>query len=409
MARGKRKRSRRGPGEGTIVQRADGRWMARVRLGREGKKPKYIYGRTFDEAREKLTLFNAERDQGLPVAPERQTVAQFFHTWLEQVVKPHRRPATYACYSDLSRKHIVPALGHVQLQKLTAQQVLAFQNDKRRDGYSGRTVQLLHDILGIALEQARRWGLVRQNVARLVERPHLDPPPPRHLEQDQAKTFLTALQGHRLEALFLLTLATGLRRSEVLGLTWDKISYEEGTITVSRTLQRIRGEWRYQEPKTARGHRTFSLPAFALAALRAHRVRQLEQQALAGWRWDDCGLRIADCATAPVGDNSAIRNPQSAFGGLVFCTRFGTPLDPRSVKRQLDRILKGAGLPHVRFHDLRHTVATLLHDEGVPIKAISEMLGHADERTTWGLYVHNTERKRKETAEAAERLFGKGS
>jgi integrase len=208
-----------------------------------------------------------------------------------------------------------------------------------------------------------------------VRRPEIHP-----LTPEQARTFLDAARGDRLEALYSVALAIGLRQGEALGLRWEHIDLDGGELRVRVALQRIAGKLQLVEPKTRQSRRTIPLPQVAVNALRAHRVSQLEERLLAGDRWVDTGL--------------------------VFCTPKGTPLDARNVTRRFQKLLKQTDLPHQRFHDLRHTCATLLLVQGVPPRVVMEILGHSQISLTMDTYTHVVPALKREAANRMDALLG---
>jgi len=361
--------SKRGQNEGTICKRDDGRWVAALNLGytvgKDGTRRrhrKWFYGATRREVQEALTKALRDHQQGLPVAVEKQTVAQYLDRWLADVAKPSLRPSTFTSYESYVRLHIKPALGHHQLAKLAPQHVQAFLNAKGASGLSPRTVQYLRAILRRALGQALRWGLVARNVATLVDPPRSRRPEVRPLSPEQARAFLESVKGDRLEALWSVAVAVGLRQGEALGLRWDDVDLDGGTLRVRHAMQRVGGKPTFVEPKTDRSRRTIALPASIVAALRAHKVRQLEERLLAGGRWHDWGL--------------------------VFPSTIGTPLDGANVTKRLQAHLERVGLPRQRFHDLRHCCASLLLAQGVHPRVVMEVLGHSQIALTMDTYSH---------------------
>lgn len=376
--------SRRGHNEGSIYQRAsDGKWVGSINLGvgPGGKrKRKSFYGNTRKEVADKLRTALHDHEAGLTVDPKRITLGDFLHNWLEESVKPSVRITTYENYSVLTRTHILPALGHVTLQKLTPQQIQHFLNTKLEVGKSTRTVQYLLVLLRRSLGLAVKWGMVQRNVALLVDPPRVQHKEIQPFTPTQAKQFLEAVQGHKLEALFTVALALGLRRGEALGLRWEDVDLEGGTLTVRASLQRAGGKLQLMEVKTERSHRVVKLPKFALLSLKAHKVRQIEDRLVAGARWQTTGM--------------------------VFSTGIGTPYDPRRLNEDFEKALKLAGLPHIRFHDLRHSAATLLMAQGVPIKMVSELLGHSTTRMTLDVYSHVLDPMRQEAADRMDDLLG---
>ena len=245
-------------------------------------------------------------------------------------------------------------------------------------GLSPRTVQYARAVLRKALNQALRWGLVPRNVATLV-----DPPRSKRHEivffaPDQANAFLDTARGDRLEALYRVALSLGLRQGEALGLRWEDVDLERGVLRVRVALQRIDGVPQLVEPKTPRSHRTIALPRPLAAHLRAHRTRQITER-LACPRWQDWDL--------------------------VFPSSVGTPLSPQNLTKRYKALLRDAGLPAMRFHDLRHSCASLLLAQGVPARVVMETLGHSQIGLTLNTYAHVMPELQRQAAEAMERLF----
>jgi integrase len=323
--------SKRGNNEGSIYKRNDGRWVASVSLGREnGKlKRKYFYGETRKQAQEQLAKALRDVQQGLPLPTERLQVGQYLDEWLSEIAKSKIRRKTFVTYQQLIRLYLKPGLGQKVLAKLTPQDVQKYINMKLEEGLSAQTVTHLHAVLRNALNRAVKWGLVVRNVATLVDPPHVKRYEATPLDPQQARRLLNSLQHDRLEALFTVPLAIGLRPGEALGLMWSDIDWDRGTLQVSRSLQRIEGKLRIDELKSRSSRRSVKIPEVALSSLKAHRLRQAEERLAAGLNWRDTGL--------------------------IFTTRRGTPLAPRFVARSFKRILKQAQLPDARVYDLRAT------------------------------------------------------
>jgi integrase len=355
---------RRGHGEGNVYRRADGRWAARVSVGyRNGKRSRrWVYGKTRGEVANKLRDTIQSHQQGSLVEPGRVTVGQFLTRWLEDCARPKLRPRTLVSYTQMIRLHIAPGLGPIPIQRLTPQQIQSWLNDRRKAGLSPRTCQYARAILRSALEQGLRWGVVSRNVSTLVESPRVPRHEIRPLQPDQARALLEAVRAHRLGALFTVALALGLRQGEALGLQWDAVDFQAGALAVRRALQRVGKQWQLVEPKSERSRRVIALPRVAVVALRAHRVRQKRERLLAGGDWKEAGF--------------------------VFTTRMGTPLDPINLTKTFKRLLRAAGLPSIRFHDLRHTAATFLLAQGVDARTIMETLGHSQISLTLNTYSH---------------------
>ncbi len=370
--------SQRGHNEGTIFKRADGRWCGQVSL--DGGKRKSVYGRTRQDVARKLIEVFRDRDRGLPIVAERQTLAQYLVSWLD--AKAHQLDvATQERYGQLIRLHILPVLGKAALTKLNAQQVQALYANKISEGLSARTVRQLHVVLKSALKSAVRLGIVQFNVCERVDPPRPSRSELHPLTPEQAQAFLRATHGDRLEALFVLAVHTGMRQGELLGLRWSDVILDSATLQVRGTLQRVPGHKRIKDPKTASSRRRVTLSAQAVEALRAHRTRQLAERIALGPEWSD--------------------------EDLVFPGPSGHPLNYRGMTDDhFKRALRRADVPEIRFHDLRHTCATLLLLGGVHPKIVSEMLGHSTISITLDTYSHVLPTMQRDAAATLERLFG---
>ena len=357
----------RGHGEGSIYQRKDGRWAASITV--EGFKRKTFYGKTRKEVQEKLKTALHQQQQGTLVTTPQQKVAQFLVHWLEDVHKHSVRPRTYERYEAMIRLHLVPGIGHHPLQKLSPQHLQSFYAKKLDAGLSPTTVISFHKMLHLALDKAVHWGLVPRNVCDAVEPPHVKRYEIQPLNAEQIQQFLTAARGHRLEALFVLALATGMRRGELLALKWRDINFAIGTLQVRRILTHMpvklngKGGYVEAEPKTEKSRRSIALASFALEKLKQHRVIQLEEKLKAGPAWTDRDLVFS-----------------STVGGHLHTSRI--------LFAQFKKLLKEAGLPDIRFHDLRHSSATMLLSLGVHPKVVQEILGHSQISMTMDIYSH---------------------
>ncbi len=373
---------RRGHGEGTIRRRQDGRWEAAITL--EGRRRKSLYGKTRLEAQQKMVAALKARQDGLPIGTnDRQTVAQFLTRWLEETAKPRVRPKTYVSYEGHIRLHLVPVIGRVPLTKLSPDHVQRLYNDKLEAGLSARTIHHFRETLRSALSDALRWGHVSRNVAALVDPPRAKRHEIRPLSPEEARTFLEASRTHRLHALYSVVLAVGLRQGEALGLGWDDVDLKRGEIRVARALQRVGGKLTYVEPKSETSRRVVAIPVPIVAELQAHQDAQGFERRGAGEKWTETGL--------------------------VFTTKIGTPLDGGNVTKQFQAILEGAGLPRQRFHDLRHSCASLLLAQGVHPRVVMETLGHSQISLTMNTYSHVMPELQREAADKmGELLFALG-
>ena len=376
--------ARRGQGEGSIYQRADGRWVGSVTVGYEdGKqKRKYFYAKTRKAVQHKLTKALNDQQQGLPVAfDDRLTVAQFLDDWLENSVKPSVRPRTYTSYEQMVRVHLKPILGHIPVTKLAPQDVQRFINVKLESGLSARTVEYGRAVLRRALNQALRWGMVPRNVATLVDPPRSKRPEIEPLTVEEAQAFLTAVKGDRLEALYTVALAVGLRQGEALGLRWQDVDLDAGTLAVRKQLQRLDGTLQLVDLKTDRSRRTIALPTVSVDVLRRHRILQLEERLAAGGRWVE--------------------------SGLVFTTTIGTPIDARNLVKWFHEHRERASIRHIRFHDLRHTCATLLLVQGIHPRVVMDILGHSQISLTMDTYSHVIPSLQEEAAEKMNAILSR--
>ena len=364
---------KRGNGEGTIVKRADGRWMASLTLGRDPQtgvlKRASFYGTTRTEVAARLAEALRDRAHGVFVAPHKMTLSEWLHRWLTTYKQPEVRPSTYQSYEQQIRVRILPALGHILLRDLEPYHLQQFYNTLATR-CAPRTVRYTHAVLRSALGLAEKHQQIPRNPTLLCTLPR-DPRKdwPTLSPQQVRDTLFPLLRTERLHAAFIVAVFTGLRRGELLGLRWQDVDMQAMTLQVRQSASRLRVEGQahktavvMQVPKTPQSRRTIPLPALCVQALRSHKARQAEERLLLGSAYTDLDL--------------------------VFCRPDGTPLDPKWMNRTLARLLARAGLPRMRFHDLRHTFATLLMQLGESPKTVSQLLGHAGVQITLDWYTH---------------------
>jgi integrase len=389
--------TRRARGEGSLYRReSDGKWVGAV-TDEDGKR-RVVYGETQREARDKLRALVHAVESGLPVTPERLTVGAYLDEWCSVTLPDRVRagrlaPSTLDSYRDICERHIIPAIGGVKLSKLTPARVRAWVGTKlsetsnRGRPLSARTVAYCHAVLRKSLNDALRDELVPKNVAALVEPPAQRREPVEPLSADEARQLLAAGAEHRLRTLWLVLLSLGLRRGEALALRWEDVDLDVGTVTIQRSLQRVRtnertpsgrrrGELREVAPKTSSSAATIALPDSLVAALREHRKTQAAER-LAAVAWVD--------------------------PGLVFTTHVGTALEPRNVNRAWEHLCTRAGVRRVRLHDLRHSAATFMLAAGADLKVIQATLRHSRLSTTSDVYAHVLADVQRQ---AAERMDG---
>ncbi len=382
---------RRGNGEGSIIKRKDGRWQASATVGfdYEAGKPRraYFYGKTRREVQEKLSEALGRVKAGKYVAPSRMTVGEWMDTWLNDYMKPSLRPTTWGSYEMQIRQHIKPALGHLRLVQLQTSHLQRLYNEKlaggRADGKAGglspRSVRYIHTVIHIALEQALKEQHITINPANVVKLPRVTKKEMNTLDIEGISKFLEAARDTRHYAAYLLELATGLRRGELLGLRWQDVDLKAGTLRVTQQYVRTNDGNIFQAPKTNLSRRTVQIPQNVVKEIRAHKAWQAQYRLALGEAYEN--------------------------NDLVFCNEDGRPLDPRSFTRHFGRVLARAGLPKMCFHDLRHTFATLSLQEGVSARAIQEALGHHTAAFTMTTYSHVTDRMKQDASDKIGNLL----
>ena len=371
--------SKNGNGEGGITRhKKSGLYMARYTVQTPtGSKRKTLYGKTRREVDEKLTKAKADRDGGLLFDADNMKLGEYLGRWLTDSVRDTVRPTTFERYEQMVRLHIRPVLGQLKLKNLTSTHVRGLYRQKLDAGLAPRTVQYVHVTLHKALEQAIVDGLIPRNVTEAVKPPQVRREEMRPLTAEQVRILFDVGAGDRLEALYVLAVTTGLRQGELLGLKWDDVDLEEGTLRVRRTLTTAKSGPALAAPKTKGSRRTVRLKQTPLSALKSHLNRQLEEIDRAGDRWRE--------------------------NGLIFASEAGEPLDRRIITtHRFKPLLKRAGLPQIRFHDLRHTCATILLSKNVNPKVVSEMLGHSSIAITLDTYSHVLPTMQESAADAME-------
>lgn len=341
--------------------------------------------KTEKEAERILRERLAQADAGGIVAPSRITLKAL----LEEHYLPHAkqtlRPTTYASYEIVTRKHVLPALGHLRVEKITPATLNRFYRELADAGASPRLVRYCHAILHRAFKLAVKWRLATYNPAANADPPAVPRKEMQTLDADGIRRLLDAAQGDRLYPLWLLAVATGMRRGELCGLKWEDVDFEGGAVIVRRNLVMVNGRPAVQEPKTARSRRRVKLPASCLEALKAWRHEQKKERLAHGPGYED--------------------------SGYVFTQGDGKPLRPDLLtKRHFPRLLAKAGLPEaLRLHDLRHSHATALLQAGTPAKVISERLGHFSTAFTMDTYAHVAPSLEQEAADRFDAIvFGDG-
>lgn len=357
---------RRINGEGSIYRRkSDGRWVGQFKEpASAGGRQRYVYAKTQQEALNKLKEEIAKAESGCLGEHAKTTVGEYLGWWLENVVRGDVAHRTYHNYLSQTQNHLLPALGKKKLQALKLEDVEGLYRSMSASGLSSATVRYVHSVLRRALKQALVRGLVPRNVAEGASLPRVGRKEAQTFTPEEVRRFLRAARDDRLGALYVVAVTCGCRQAELLGLRWEDVDLGAGTLTVRRQVQRSRdGSGMVTGPTKNKKSRTIRLGIVAVEALKAHRERQAEEVASAKGLWKD--------------------------PDLVFASTIGTTLDPSNVvDRSFKPLLRRAGLPNIRFHDLRHACATLLFSEGVPVKVVQEVLGHSSVSVTMDVYSH---------------------
>lgn len=353
--------TRRARQEGSVYQRKDGRWVASVHLGWQGGKRQRrdLYAKTKAEAKALLKGAVESRDLTGSVPSVRLTVGAFLAQWCDGL---DVRPSTARSYRMICEQHLTPSLGRISLARLGIADIERYLVSAGASGLSPRTVHHHHAVLRRALGDAERWGLVTRNAAKLVRGPRVPHVAVSPLTPEEAQQFLETTKGDRLHGLWSLALATGMRQGELLGLAWEDVDLESARVHVRLALQWIDGKPELVEPKTKSSRRSIPLSQLAVDALRRHKARQAKERLALGDRWQD--------------------------RGFVFAASKGLPLQSSVVVHSFHHSLEAAGLRRVRFHDLRHTAATLMLLAGVPLRVVMEILGHSSISITANTYAH---------------------
>ena len=368
---------KRANGEGSIRKRKDGRWEGRYTAGRDPVTGKQIFknvlGKTQGEVREKLKKAIEDSGRLDLTKAGKYTLGQWMDVWFENYAQIRVRPSSHQTYKGYIENHIKPNIGKIPIEKLTSLELQKFyrklltegrvdriEAENQPKGLSAKTVRNIHQVLSSALDLAVEQKLILMNPALKCALPKVEHREMQTLPAEQLAAFLQEAKNSGVYELYYLDLATGLRRGELLGLKWEDIDLDQGVIRVRRQVARINGKVQEMPLKTKNSYRSIAISQEAVQMLREMK---------------DKGL-----------------------GEYVFPSPTGGPISPDSVLNMLHRVLERAGLPPLRFHDLRHTFATLALQNGVDIKTVSGMLGHFSAGFTLDTYAHVTTAAQKEAA-----------
>lgn len=362
-------------------------WEARYTAGRDpgtGRQiQRSVSGKTQKEVAQKLKVITASIDSGTYIAPSKTTLGEWLDIW-HATYLGGVKPRTIAVYESDIKNHIKPALGAVKLESLKTHEIQKFYNSmvtpiKDKRALSAKTVKNVHGVLHSALNQAVMNGYIRFNPAEACTLPRSEKKELKPLDENQIMAFLRAIQGHRFEDLFFVTLFTGLREGEVLGLTWDCVDFDRGIITINKQMQlhQEKGMAAYQLVSPKNGKiRTVAAAPKVMEHLRHRKAEQAKQHLMAGPAWED--------------------------SNLVFTDELGKHLTKQSVYRAYKKVVTAIGRPDARFHDLRHSYAVAAIRSGDDIKTVQGNLGHATAAFTLDVYGHVTDKMKEESAARME-------
>ncbi len=375
---------RRANGEGNIRKRKDGRWEGRYTAGTSPETGKQIFknvlGKTQSEVKEKLKKALAD-SQKLDLAKQgKYTVGTWMDAWFENVAKIKVRPSSHQTYRGYIDNHIKPNIGNIPLEKLTTMElqklyrklltsgrVERIEAEKQPKGLSAKTVRNINQVISSAMDLAVAQKIILENPTNACSLPRVEHKEMHTISSEQLQAFLEEAKRSDVYEMYYIELSTGLRRGELLGLKWEDIDMQQGIIRVRRQISRIDGKIVEAPLKTKNSYRTVTISPQAIEVLKAQKVKTNDQ--------------------------------------YVFPSPNGGPISPDSVNNMLKRVLERAGIPKVRFHDLRHTFATLALQNGVDIKTVSGMLGHFSAGFTLDTYAHVTTAAQKEAAQTMENVL----
>jgi len=351
--------AKRGKNEGTIYKRSNGTWRAQISL--EGKRLSFsakTQAECHDWIRRTLDLV----DNGMTFSKSEYTLGDYLKEWM-QAKRNSLRPKTVKQYETIIENDLLPTFGKARINQLNLKRFNKYYVRLVAEGRGVRTVRLIHSVLHSALEHACQTGLISRNPCHGAILPRYPIKEMKIFNEDQVSMFLIFAEASRYRLIYKLALVTGMRQSELLGLKWEDIDWKKSTISVKRQAQYVNGMGIiFLEPKTRAGIRKIALGNSILEELRKHRIQQDENKFLRKNEWTE--------------------------NNLIFCTSNGTPISQRNLTRDFLKVIRKTELPQIRFHDLRHTAASLMLNRGIPIVVVSKMLGHSKPSVTLNIYAH---------------------
>lgn len=350
---------KRSNNEGSIYRRKNGTWRALVPVN--GKRLSFS-ARTKDECQKWIRKMLNQLDRGWDFEGSQITLKEYLSQWLS-VHKVTLRDHTVHRYQQLIKNHITPNIGNIRLRDLNLARVECFYTTLINAGVGTRTIREVHAVLHKSLKKAVRYGYIQINPVHGAALPRYMHAEMQILNSNQASQFLIASHNSRNKGLYHLAIVTGSRQGELFGLQWSDLMWNSGLLYIKRQVQRVPGQgWKFIEPKTKSGRRSIMLGESTLQILREQLLQQQVHKTKAGDRWQE--------------------------NNLMFPSSVGTPLNPSNLRLDFIRTLETSGLPRIRFHDLRHTAASLMLNHGVPVIVVSKILGHAKPSTTMDIYGH---------------------
>lgn len=380
-------KKRNDAGDGSVRQRADGRWEGRYIAGYNPETGKQIqrsvYGKTKRETRQKLNKVLNDIQEGTYIEPTSMTVSEWLDIWLRDY-KINLRPATWASYEQHVRVHLKPILGKIKLNRLAPHQIQQAYNSLLNERkLSPKSLKNIHGVLHSALEQAKVNGYLRTNPSNAVVLPKMERQELQTMDDTDVAKFLKEIQGNPYEYPLFVAVFTGLRQGELLGLTWDCVDFERGTLLINKQHNRAKGEkeFHFSNLKNSKA-RSLTVADEVMRVLKRQKARQTQWAAVAGELWDN-------------------------RENLVFTTETGRYINNKTLYMNFKAIVKNLGLPELRFHDLQHTFSVNSLQAGNDIKTVQENLGHATAAFTLSTYAHATPGMKRESAKRMDKFICK--
>ncbi len=382
----KAQKGRREHHTGSIFKRKDGRYVVQVQNpSLDPTAPRYItkYARTNAEAVQLLNDLVSQVTIGKTIVTKRQTVAEFLDYWIDSIPPGSLQPKTLSWYRMMIDYHLKPAIGTIDLRKLHPIQIQLLINSKIHSGLAPSSVRGIHAVLRTALNQAWKYEMVAENVAKKVTLPRQKQAEPEFLSAQDAQKLLQSLAGHQIEGLVKLALGTGMRLGEATGLRWNDVNLDTETVRVTGQLQRLEGKLALKILKSRSSRRSLPLIGVALKAVQMEQTRQVTQR-------------------------STYRGAEFNPLNLIFLNAEGHPFDPKNVNQHLKAACVRAGIKPVSFHKLRHTAASLMVAAGVELHQVKEQLGHSQISLTANLYAHGVPESQRRAVNILDEVLRSG-